>query len=445
MRKSPVIAFFPEASFGAALNCVGIAQALKEKGADPVFICHSGFTGVFAEYGFKEYHLPQNSKDNTETIEDYWQEFINTHLPHFNLNSLDQLAAYVTPTWEAIVDTAITAEAKLASILERIAPDAIVLDNVVMFPAIANAGCPWIRIVSCAETELPDPNVPPYLSGLRPEEMSACKAFEKAYLSQTRKVHRRYNEFRRAHGLPGLPAGIFLETSPVLNLLLAPAAVRYERRHPLPENRFVFLEGCVRQESSYDLPHFPVSEGPLVYMSFGSLGAIDTDLIKRMIDVFATLPARFLVNVGGFLETYDDVPDNVYLSGWYPQPSVVEKAALFIHHGGNNSFCEALYHGVPSLILPYCWDGHDNAQRAQATGVGRRMDRASWTEALLRAEILSLLEDAEMRRRLSEISRHMKRHSGTQTAASAILNALQADTSPAASSISRQTATTSRT
>ena len=45
------------------------------------------------------------------------------------------------------------------------------------------------------------------------------------------------------------------------------------------------------------------------------------------------------------------MPDNVYLDAWFPQPSVVAKCDLFIHHGGNNSFCEALYFGVPSLIF----------------------------------------------------------------------------------------------
>ena len=87
------------------------------------------------------------------------------------------------------------------------------------------------------------------------------------------------------------------------------------------------------------------------------------------------------------------MPDNVYLDAWFPQPSVVAKCDLFIHHGGNNSFCEALYFGVPSLIMPYCWDGHDNAQRAVETGVGLRLDRASWTPAELSSAIASLLGD----------------------------------------------------
>ncbi|QOL81316.1 nucleotide disphospho-sugar-binding domain-containing protein [Pseudooceanicola spongiae] len=418
-NAAPVIAFFPEASFGAALNCIGIAQELTRMGAVPVFICHPGFTGVFADYGFKEYHLPGGGAQ--ASAED-WQGFINTHMPHFNLDAAAQLEPYVAPTWEAIVDTAIHAEAGLSALLEQIRPDGIVLDNVIMFPAIARAGCAWVRIVSCAETELPDAHVPPYLSGLAADD-PARAGFEKAYLRATRSAHRRYNEFRRLHGMAPLPAGVFLEPGD-LTLLLSPEAVRYDRATPLPEDRFGYLNGCVRSESRFDLPRLPVEDGPLVYLGFGSLGAIDTDLITRMIDVFATLPARFVVNVGGYLDAYTHVPDNVYLGDWFPQPSVVEQSALFIHHGGNNSFCEALYHGVPSLVMPYCWDGHDNAQRAEATGTGVRIGRRDWTPDSLRRAILQLLGDAPMRARLAAISEKMQASPGTRRAAEAILRLL---------------------
>ncbi|MDR5907578.1 glycosyltransferase [Franzmannia qiaohouensis] len=421
MSHSRVIALFPEASFGAALNCVGIAQQLRHMGALPVFLCHHGFTGVFAEYGFKEYHLPAPSEAQLHRNADYWQAFINRHLPHFNLSAEEQLATYVAPTWDAIVDTAIDAEAGVESLLDQIRPDAILLDNVIMFPAIVRSGYPWVRIVSCAETEIPDPLVPPYLSGLAPQDAVSVARFEQTYLNATESAHRRYNAFRQSRGLRPLPPGSFLENSDRLNLLLAPSAVRYSRASPLPADRFVFLEGCVREESRFDPPVLPADDGPLVYMSFGSLGAIDTELIGKMIDTFATLPARFVVNVGGFLEAYQHVPDNVYLGSWFPQPSVVRQSALFIHHGGNNSFCEALFHGVPSLVMPYCWDGHDNAQRAQATGTGQHLDRTTWSPDSLREAILSLLNDTQMAARLQRISREMQADPGALRAAEAVM------------------------
>lgn len=417
---------FPEASFGAALNCVGIARELRAMGAEPVFLCHPGFTGVFAEYGFREYHLqPSHSAENTRSA-DYWQRFVNTHLSHFDLSPLEQLGAYVAPTWEAIIDTAIAVEESLQDLLAQIQPDVILLDNVIMFPAILRSGRPWVRVVSCAETEIPDPAVPPYLSGLGPDDADARKAWEAASHATLQAAHARYNGFRRAQGVKPLPALQFLENSGWLNLLLSPSAVRYERAQPLPADRFVFLEGCVRDEGRFEPPVLPANDGPLVYMSFGSLGAADVGQIKRMIEVFATIPARFFVNVGGFLDEYRTVPNNVLLGSWFPQPAVVARAALFIHHGGNNSFCEALYHGVPSLLMPYCWDGHDNARRAVDTGIGRTMHRSDWTPDQLRQTIIDLLADRAMLDRLARVSAGMKARSGVRLAAEAVLNAILA-------------------
>ena len=208
LARSPTIALFPEASFGAALNCVGIAQALRARGARPVFICHAGFSGVFADYGFQEYELPTEAPLSDSERQSYWQAFVRRHLPHFRLSPIDQLETYVAPTWEAIVDTAINAEAPLRQLLPRLKPDAVVLDNVVMFPAIAAAGCPWVRVISCAETELPDAAVPPYLSGLAADDKAGRLAFEQRYLTAVAPAHDRYNDFRaqRRHGAAAIRA-----------------------------------------------------------------------------------------------------------------------------------------------------------------------------------------------------------------------------------------------
>lgn len=420
-RDGPLVVFFPEASFGAALNCVGIAQVLRARGARATFVCHPGFSGVFAAYGFAEHHLPTEEGLSDSERQTTWQAFVRRHLPHFRQSPLDQIETYVAPTWEAIVDTAIRAEAPLRQVLSRLRPDVVVLDNVVMFPAVATSGRPWVRMISCAETELPDDAVPPYLSGLAADDVTGRAAFEARYLAATAHAHARYNSFRQEAGLAPLPPGLFLETSAHHNLLLAPSIVRHRRVRPLDPARFTFLEGCVRSEGAYELPEFPRPDGPLVYVSFGSLGAMDVGLMERLLAVFSRLPARFLVNVGGFRESYRAVPDNVHLEAWFPQPSVVARADLFIHHGGNNSFCEALRFGVPSLVMPYCWDGHDNARRAVETGTGLAITREGWTEAQLAGAVTDLLGDGAMRARLAENAAAMAADPGPERAAGAIL------------------------
>ena len=104
------IVLFPEAAFGPALNCVGIAQALREMGHKPVFICDRGFKGVFEKYGFPEYLVNMSGDLSDEEVAKFWDNFIAEHLPHFHFSPIEQIPTYVVPVWEAIVDSAIFAE-----------------------------------------------------------------------------------------------------------------------------------------------------------------------------------------------------------------------------------------------------------------------------------------------------------------------------------------------
>ena len=169
-------------------------------------------------------------------------------------------------------------------------------------------------------------------------------------------------------------------------------------------------------------PRFGEKEDkPLIYVSFGSLGAADVDLYKRMIALFAKLPYRFLMNLGDYIGEYAAPPPNVHVESWYPQPAVIPEVDLFIHHGGNNSFNEALYFGKPAIIMPYCWDGLDNAARITDTGYGADLPRYKWTDRDLATTIERLLADKKMAKRLHVLSRHMQKAKGTDKAADLIL------------------------
>lgn len=123
------------------------------------------------------------------------------------------------------------------------------------------------------------------------------------------------------------------------------------------------------------------------------------------------------MNVGDYMEAYDAAPPNVHLASWFPQPSVIPQVDCVIHHGGNNSFTECLYFGKPAIVMPYVWDGHDNAMRIEETGHGLRAPRYDWTEAELLARIEQCLSDAAMQARLAATSAQMQAARGPDKAA----------------------------
>ena len=174
------------------------------------------------------------------------------------------------------------------------------------------------------------------------------------------------------------------------------------------------------------MPRFAAHEDALlVYVSFGSLGAGDTDLLQRIIAAFAGKPYRVLVNVGDYLDAYDAPPSNVHLASWYPQPSVIPLVDAVIHHGGNNSFTECLYFGKPALIMPYVWDGHDNATRVAETGHGLTLHRYDWTDEDLLCAVDTLIGDRAMRDRLAKTRSQMQEADGPWFAAQLLEEVLQ--------------------
>ena len=174
------------------------------------------------------------------------------------------------------------------------------------------------------------------------------------------------------------------------------------------------------------MPAFEVnSESPLIYVSFGTLGSSDIQLMQRLIDVLGKLPYRVLLNVGDYIEQYKNVPKNIHIAAWYPQPSVIPHVDMVIHHGGNNSFTECLYFGKPALIMPYVWDGHDNATRVEETNHGISLHRYSWTDEQMESSLQRLLDDLTIRDTLSKSSEHMQRQDGPAKAARILTQILE--------------------
>lgn len=422
MPRSRTIVLFPEAAFGPALNCVGIAQELRKGGHNPVFVADVSFSGVFAKYGFEEHTVNMSPPMDAAEASQFWKDFIASHLPHFRLSPIEQVATYVVPTWDAIVDSAIYAEEGLRRVLAEIKPETICVDNVVLFPAVKQYGRPWVRIISCSENEIADPDIPPHLSGCGENDKACFEAYRNEFLAKIKPVHDRFLKFLAEHNEGPYPLGEFFEASPYMNLLLYPRQLQYARKQPLDPARFQYLEGCVRREDIYHVPSFTKnSDEPLIYLSYGSLGAADVDLIKRQIELIGRLPYRALINVGDYKDAYGPVPGNVHIASWFPQPSVIPQVDIVVHHGGNNTFNEALYFAKPALIMPYCWDGHDNAQRIQDRGYGLRLNRYAWSDEEFAGALATLLNDKLMHARLAEVSAQMQRENGVAKAADIIL------------------------
>jgi len=158
---------------------------------------------------------------------------------------------------------------------------------------------------------------------------------------------------------------------------------------------------------------------PLVYLSLGSLGSADVELMEKLVAELAEAPYRVVVSKG-LQHTEFELADTMAGEEFLPQTEILPKVDLVITHGGNNTVTESLYFGKPMVALPIFWDQHDNAQRLDETGFGVRLDTYRHSGAELTGAIERLLADEELAGRLARTSERLQRARGTEVAADLI-------------------------
>jgi MGT family glycosyltransferase len=425
LSDARTIVFFPEGAFGPTNNCVGIGQVLRARGHRVVFIVEESFAGTLEARGFEERLIRLGPKPEVdETPGQFWIDFIRDTAPVFRKPTIVQLEAFMAPTWGALVDGAKYVDAALTAIIDELAPDAIVEDNVVGFPALAASGRPWVRIVSCNPAELKDATVPPFSSGYPVADRGAWPEF----LAEVDRTHRElwmgFDEFCREHGDGGLRYGPlgpeFIAESPWLNLYVYPAEADYDRAQPLGST-WHRLDSSVRAaDTTWELPeHLRARDGSLIYLSLGSLGSADVGLMQRLVDLLATTEHTVVVSKGPLADQIT-LHDNQTGEGFLPQPAILPQVDLVITHGGNNTVTECFHHGKPMIVLPLFWDQVDNAQRIDETGFGRRLATYDFRDAELTDAIDELLADTALRSRLEAISARLRANPGAVRAADLI-------------------------
>jgi UDP:flavonoid glycosyltransferase YjiC (YdhE family) len=165
------------------------------------------------------------------------------------------------------------------------------------------------------------------------------------------------------------------------------------------------------------------ADGPLVYVTFGSVAAelgLFPKLYQAVIAALAGLRARILVTVGERAEMawLGPLPANVHVERWVAQDAVLAHAAATVCHGGYGTVLGTLTHGVPAVVVPMFGDDHfRNAARVADIGAGialsgergpgRRMFDGPGPDLLaaLRPAVESVLGDPRYRRAASDVAR----------------------------------------
>ncbi|WP_148573619.1 glycosyltransferase [Nocardioides caldifontis] len=415
--RSLTVLFLPESAYGPTNQCIGLGDLLVKRGHRVVFASESSWAGKLEPLGFEERLVDLAAPDPDAGEEDagqFWTDFIAETAPEFRKTTTEQLSTFVKPTYQALIDGAVYAEPALKKIIDEVRPDVLVEDNVVLFPALATSGAPFVRIVSCNPLEVPGDSIAPPLSGLAQDDPASWAPFREEFERTHKEMWETFNAWVVEQGAAPLPYLEFMPRDNAANIYVFPEEADYVDRRPLDGSWHRIDSSVRRTDDEYVLPE-AVADRPegsaLVYVSLGSLGGADVELMQRLVDALADSPHRFIVSKGPQADRIK-LADNMVGEQTLPQTKVIPQVDLVVTHGGNNTTTESLHFGKPMVLLPLFWDQYDNAQRMHELGFGVRLATYEFTPEELNGAIERLLGDTELRARMDAMGARIRERDG---------------------------------
>ncbi len=167
-----------------------------------------------------------------------------------------------------------------------------------------------------------------------------------------------------------------------------------------------------RLQDTYELELSLMGDRKLIYISLGSLNTDFTQFYKTCISAFRDTDYYICMSIGKKCEVSElgEIPLNFLIKSFLPQLEILKQADVFITHGGFNSVNEALYFGVPMLVLPQVNDQHMVARRLVSMQLGITESIKELSPETLRSRTEALLMNKLVKENCMKISQEMRNH-----------------------------------
>ena len=396
------IMFWPESAYGPTNQCIGLAAILRDRGHTIVFAAESSWAGKLAPFGFIEELVDLAEPAEGASDEDagaFWTDFIAETAPEFRKPTVEQLESFIQPTYQALIDGAKYCEPRLREIIARAPTRRHRRGQRRAVPGVGDLGCAVRadRVVQPAGGHRPGRAAAVLRAAQRrPQPVGRLPSRVRPHpprdVGRLRRLGAGSGRRRRC------PTWSSCRATTAANLYVYPAEADYLDARPL-DDTWTRMDSSVREtDDEYELPA-EVADRPddsaLVYLSLGSLGGADVELMQRLVDVLGTTRHRFIVSKGPQADRIT-LADNMVGAQMLPQTKVIPQVDLVISHGGNNTVTETLHFGKPLIVLPLFWDQYENAQRIDELGFGVRLDTYAFADDELTGAVDRLLADTAL-------------------------------------------------
>lgn len=301
---------------------------------------------------------------------------------------------FLHPLAEGMVDG-------LADALDALHPDVVIVDQQTVAGAVVAERDGWSWTTSSTTSaELVDPF----------EGLPKIRAWADQLLV----------DFQVAHGLPAEKATADrVRSSPHLTLAFTTPALVGDRLHATGPVAFVG-PAFGRPDDTPFPPGLLNVDGPKVLVSLGTVNAEAGERFFRAAAEGLTGSSGRTIIVAP-PDLVGPVPDGVHVARRVPQVALLPHLDAVVSHGGHNTVCETLAHGVPLVVAPIRDDQPVIAEQVVAAGAGVRIRFARPTPATVADAVDRVLTDPALRAGARRIAESFAAAGGAPAAADHLL------------------------
>jgi zeaxanthin glucosyltransferase len=177
---------------------------------------------------------------------------------------------------------------------------------------------------------------------------------------------------------------------------------------PISENRSDL------HDKSFNLP-----KENYIVLSFGSvLDPADFPQVTGAIVTASKSLGLKLIIGSRKLADIKDLPEHVFAYSYLPISQLISSAKAYVHHGGANSFSEALRLGAKQILIPLTTDQPIQAFYLKKLGAGISIEPKNVNELSIKNSIIQLSGEETIRSFIDKLRGEYQRSSGATTAIS---------------------------
>lgn len=185
----------------------------------------------------------------------------------------------------------------------------------------------------------------------------------------------------------------------------------YEEEFSAEQYKFLGPSIYDRKEEDFD---YVKGAKPLVYISLGTIIKGATSFFQNCMEAFRNEDVELIISVGQQfnIKRLKNIPPNVHVYKSVPQLKVLEMADVFVTHGGMNSVSEALFYGVPMVVIPFVSDQPVNARGVEKLGVGKAFAYSRVGKNSVKEIVMSVLQNEDIKKNIEKVQEFINKAPG---------------------------------